>query len=72
MVVEVHVEGFDAYQKEVEENKGKTIFALFCGSKNENGDSWCPDCVVGQTHYLFFNASQVKCLLFTKNGFFAQ
>ncbi|KAK7088260.1 thioredoxin domain-containing protein 17-like [Littorina saxatilis] len=48
MVKEVHVEGHDAYNKAVEENKGSTTFALFCGSKDENGGSWCPDCVVAE------------------------
>ena len=48
MVQEVHVEGYDAYNKAVEENKGKQVFAMFCGSKDANGASWCPDCVTGK------------------------
>lgn len=51
MANEIHTEGHDAFQKAVEENKDKTIFALFCGTKNENGDSWCPDCVTGKPIY---------------------
>ncbi|KAK6192186.1 hypothetical protein SNE40_003701 [Patella caerulea] len=46
MVVEIGVEGYDAFQKVAEENKGKVVFALFCGSIDANGQSWCPDCVV--------------------------
>ncbi|ESO97430.1 hypothetical protein LOTGIDRAFT_214285 [Lottia gigantea] len=45
MVAEVSVEGYEAYKKAAEENKSKLVFALFCGSVNANGESWCPDCV---------------------------
>lgn len=45
MVVEVHVEGLDAYKKALNEHKGKTVFALFSGSMDSQGKSWCPDCV---------------------------
>ncbi|KAL8610831.1 hypothetical protein ACOMHN_056686 [Nucella lapillus] len=48
MVEEIHVEGFDAYKKAAEEHKAKTVFALFSGSKDSNGSSWCPDCVVAE------------------------
>nr|AVK42937.1 thioredoxin domain containing-protein [Oncomelania hupensis hupensis]7XQ3_A Chain A, Thioredoxin domain-containing protein 17 [Oncomelania hupensis]7XQ3_B Chain B, Thioredoxin domain-containing protein 17 [Oncomelania hupensis]7XQ3_C Chain C, Thioredoxin domain-containing protein 17 [Oncomelania hupensis]7XQ3_D Chain D, Thioredoxin domain-containing protein 17 [Oncomelania hupensis] len=48
MVKEIHVEGFEAYSKAAEENNGKNIFALFCGSKDANGESWCPDCVTAE------------------------
>lgn len=47
MVKEIHVEGLDAYQKAVAENEGKTIFALFSGSTDADGNNWCPDCVSG-------------------------
>ena len=47
MVKEIHVEGLEAYKKAVNENKGKTIFALFSGSTDADGKSWCPDCVTG-------------------------
>ncbi|XP_062613828.1 thioredoxin domain-containing protein 17-like [Saccostrea cucullata] len=45
MVKEIHVEGLEAYKKAVSENQGKTIFALFSGSTDADGNSWCPDCV---------------------------
>ncbi|XP_048780331.2 thioredoxin domain-containing protein 17-like [Ostrea edulis] len=45
MVKKIHVEGLDAYQKAVAENEGKTIFALFSGSTDADGNNWCPDCV---------------------------
>ncbi|KAK7478253.1 hypothetical protein BaRGS_00030511 [Batillaria attramentaria] len=45
MVKQIHVEGYDAFNKAVEENKGQKIFALFSGSKDASGGSWCPDCV---------------------------
>ena len=47
MVKKIEVEGHDAFMKAVSENEGKEIFALFSGSVNANGESWCPDCVVG-------------------------
>lgn len=49
MVKEIHVQGLEAYKKAVDENKGKTIFALFSGSTDANGKSWCPDCVTGKS-----------------------
>ncbi|XP_076453219.1 thioredoxin domain-containing protein 17-like [Babylonia areolata] len=48
MVQEIHVEGFDAFNKAIEDNKGKTVFALFSGSKDANGANWCPDCVAAE------------------------
>jgi len=38
--------GVDALLKEIEQVKpGSSIYILFCASKNEKGESWCPDCV---------------------------
>ncbi len=48
MVSKVHVEGFDAFMAEVEKHSGKPVFALFCGTKDAEGESWCPDCVAGK------------------------
>ncbi|KAL3856262.1 hypothetical protein ACJMK2_011036 [Sinanodonta woodiana] len=48
MVTELHVEGYEAYKKAEEENKDKKVFALFCGSKDSSGKSWCPDCVAAE------------------------
>lgn len=50
MVKEIHVEGHAAFVKTVEENTGKQLFAMFCGSKDANGASWCPDCVTGKVY----------------------
>ena len=44
----VKVEGFDGYKKTADDNKGKTVFALFTGSVGVDGKSWCPDCVTGK------------------------
>ncbi|XP_060068326.1 thioredoxin domain-containing protein 17-like [Ylistrum balloti] len=45
MVIQVHVEGITKFEEVAEEHKGKTIFALFSGSVNDEGKNWCPDCV---------------------------
>lgn len=45
---EVCVSGFEEFMKAVEQHKDKTIFAYFTGSKDSNGESWCPDCVQGE------------------------
>ncbi|XP_005987558.1 thioredoxin domain-containing protein 17 [Latimeria chalumnae] len=42
---EVNVCGFEGFMEAVEQHKDKQIFAYFSGSKNEQGVSWCPDCV---------------------------
>ncbi|XP_071994321.1 thioredoxin domain-containing protein 17 [Engystomops pustulosus] len=42
---EVKVHGYEEYDKEVERHQGKPLYALFCGDKDEQGVSWCPDCV---------------------------
>ena len=54
MVQVVKVEGHEAFKAAAKEHEGKTIFALFCGSKDANGESWCPDCVVGVYDYLVY------------------
>ncbi|XP_061683179.1 thioredoxin domain-containing protein 17 [Syngnathoides biaculeatus] len=41
---QVDVRGYGEFRKAVEERKGKDIFAYFCGDKDEQGKSWCPDC----------------------------
>jgi hypothetical protein len=43
-----HVTGYAAFNAFVAENTGKDIFALFCGGKDESGNSWCSDCVVAE------------------------
>jgi len=47
MVQKFAVEGFEAFKAKSEELAKKgDLFVLFSGSKNEAGESWCPDCVV--------------------------
>ncbi|XP_071093163.1 thioredoxin domain-containing protein 17-like [Haliotis cracherodii] len=48
MVKEVEVSGYEAFQKAADENKDKVVFALFCGDVDDQGKSWCPDCVVAE------------------------
>merc|ERR1712227_75516 len=43
-----HVEGYAGWTAFVQENKGKEIFALFCGGKDASGKSWCPDCATAE------------------------
>ncbi|XP_030042025.1 thioredoxin domain-containing protein 17 [Microcaecilia unicolor] len=42
---EVKVRGYQEFIQALERFKDQLVFALFCGSKNEKGASWCPDCV---------------------------
>ncbi|XP_014679201.1 PREDICTED: thioredoxin domain-containing protein 17-like [Priapulus caudatus] len=45
----VHVDGFDAVVKALDEHKGSSVvFVLFCGSRTARGVSWCPDCVTAE------------------------
>ena len=50
MVKEVKAKGFKEFMAIVEstELKSKDIYCFFCGDKDENGKSWCPDCVVSE------------------------
>ncbi|XP_064612330.1 thioredoxin domain-containing protein 17-like [Liolophura sinensis] len=45
MVQTVDVTGLSSYKEEVAKHKDKTVFALFTGSPDSSGKSWCPDCV---------------------------
>lgn len=47
-MVKVNVDGYSEFVNAVSQHKDKDIFVLFCGSKAENGVSWCPDCVKGE------------------------
>ncbi|CAH0556099.1 unnamed protein product [Brassicogethes aeneus] len=42
-----HINGYDDFCKFFEkfESKGKTVHVYFSGSKLENGESWCDDCI---------------------------
>ena len=48
MVTKLHVDGFDAFIAEVGKHSNKDVYVLFCGTKDKDGKSWCPDCVVGE------------------------
>lgn len=47
MVKKFNIVGFEEYKKFIEDHKNNTgsLFLLFSGSKDETGNSWCPDCV---------------------------
>jgi len=47
MARKLHIEGYEALQKALQDNQGNMIFVLFTGSAAEGGQSWCPDCVKG-------------------------
>lgn len=48
MIEQVKVEGYEAFMAEIEKHKAKVVYALFSGSKDANGKSWCPDCVTAE------------------------
>lgn len=48
---EVSVRGYEDFCKAVSERKGKYLFAYFSGDKDDQGKSWCPDCVKGNLKY---------------------
>lgn len=45
---EVNVHGYEEFCKAVSERQGKDVFAYFSGDKDDQGKSWCPDCVKGK------------------------
>ena len=50
MVQHIKAEGFQEFKSvmnEIESKKLTEVFVLFSGSKDANGQSWCPDCVEG-------------------------
>lgn len=68
MVKTVHVEGYDAAIKTIEENsKSNSLFVLFSGSKDTDGTSWCPDCVAGQKKHF---VNQVHLIIYIYKYFF--
>lgn len=50
MVIKHHVEGYDNFCKFIDsfDSKGQVVHVYFCGSKLENGESWCDDCERGK------------------------
>ena len=53
MVTKLHVEGFEAFMTEVDNHSNKDLYVLFCGSRDHEGKSWCPDCVVGKSRVIY-------------------
>lgn len=45
---EVQVRGYPEFVRTAQSHHGRPIFALFCGDKDAEGRSWCPDCVTGE------------------------
>lgn len=42
------VDSYESFMTTVNECAGKSIICLFTGSKDEKGQSWCPDCNVAE------------------------
>lgn len=47
---ERQVRGYPEFVRTAQSYHGRPIFALFCGDKDAEGRSWCPDCVTGEAH----------------------
>lgn len=45
---EKQVRGYSEFVQTAQRYHGRPIFALFCGDKDAEGRSWCPDCVTGE------------------------
>lgn len=45
---EMQVRGYPEFVRTAQSYHGRPIFALFCGDKDAEGRSWCPDCVTGE------------------------
>lgn len=50
MVSYVEIKGFEDFDKYTKNigTEGPPIFFFFSGQKLPDGNSWCPDCVVGK------------------------
>lgn len=46
---EKQVRGYPEFVQTAQRYHGRPIFALFCGDKDAEGRSWCPDCVTGES-----------------------
>lgn len=42
------VRGYGEFVQAAQQSRGRPVFALFCGDKDAQGRSWCPDCVTGE------------------------
>ncbi|NWY24062.1 TXD17 protein, partial [Pheucticus melanocephalus] len=45
---ERQVRGYPEFVRTAQSYHGRPIFALFCGDKDAEGRSWCPDCVTAE------------------------
>uniref|UniRef100_A0A8B9T8E6 Thioredoxin domain-containing protein 17 n=1 Tax=Anas platyrhynchos TaxID=8839 RepID=A0A8B9T8E6_ANAPL len=45
---EKQVRGYSEFVQTAQRYHGRPIFALFCGDKDAEGKSWCPDCVTAE------------------------
>lgn len=54
MVIKHHVEGYENFRRFIDnfDSKGQVVHVYFCGSKLENGESWCDDCERGKICYV--------------------
>uniref|UniRef100_A0A452IB20 Thioredoxin domain-containing protein 17 n=1 Tax=Gopherus agassizii TaxID=38772 RepID=A0A452IB20_9SAUR len=43
------VRGYSEFVQAAQQSRGRPVFALFCGDKDAQGRSWCPDCVTGES-----------------------
>lgn len=72
------IEGYEQFTEKIQElektvNKDDKIVILFSGSRNNEGVSWCPDCVKGKLKYLFIliniTVKKKRCNLFIITSF---
>lgn len=55
MVTPLVVEGYENFLQFIEIYKSEDpLYILYTGSKLPNGDSWCPDCVEGNTKFFIY------------------
>ncbi|KAM9117769.1 thioredoxin domain-containing protein 17 [Pangshura tecta] len=40
--------GYSEFVQAAQQSRGRPVFALFCGDKDAQGRSWCPDCVTAE------------------------
>ncbi|XP_074413291.1 thioredoxin domain-containing protein 17 [Zonotrichia albicollis] len=45
---ERQIRGYPEFVRTAQSYHGRPIFALFCGDKDAEGRSWCPDCVTAE------------------------
>lgn len=65
MVVEHHIEGYENFCKFADglKTSNEVYYFFFSGNKLPSGESWCPDCVEGEIHFMGFMGYIVKVIL---------